>query len=131
MFVALVFTACKSGDIISYKYSSTTMMGKSEWTITEDSVIYTFNGRSEPKREARATKATEWSALNKAIENIKLEEIADLKAPTEMRATDAAPFGKVYISTKDSTFKSKAFDGYNSHETLQPLLDEIKKITGK
>ena len=107
------------------------MMGKTIYTIDKDSVVMTFKGRSEAKRDARATSSGEWNSLMKALEEVDLKKISSLEAPSSNRSTDASPFGKVFLTTKDTTFKSKTFDGYHPHSTLQPLLDAIKKITKK
>jgi hypothetical protein len=49
-----------------------------------------------------------------------------------MRATDAAPFARLTLTTKNGkSYTTKTFDGFKPHETLQPLLDEIQKIVKK
>ncbi|MCG8575749.1 MAG: hypothetical protein MI810_12760 [Flavobacteriales bacterium] len=124
----LVLVACKTSEVIKYEYTSTTMMGKKTLIVTQDSVYTSFTGRGEPTSSARATSASEWSSLNKAVEELKLKDVRDLEAPTNKRATDAAPFGKVTLHTKDSIYQSKTFDGYDSHEALKPLMEQIRKI---
>jgi len=125
-FVSLA--ACKTPEIIQYEYKSTTMLGSRKVTVTKDSVISVYNGRMDANRQARKTTPEEWEALKNSANNINLEEIRDLPSPTNRRATDAAPFGSLLLTTKDSTYRSASFDGFDSHEMLQPLMDVMKEI---
>lgn len=129
--LSLVLVSCEEGDVQEYRYESTTMMGKTTYTITQDSVVMNFNGRGEPRRTARKTESNEWSSLNKALGELDLAAIKDMEAPSNLRATDAAPFAKLYVKTAKEEFASKTFDGYKPHESLQPLMDAIKAIIDK
>ena len=129
--VAAVTVSCKELDVVQYEYRSTTMMGKTIVTITQDSVVTTFNGRGDATRTARVTEPAEWVNLAKSLENVEFGKIASLESPTNKRATDAAPFGTIVITTKDSVYTSASFDGKNPHEMLQPLMQEIVKIWEK
>jgi len=128
---SVLLVACKELDVVKYEYRSTTMMGKTVVTITADSVVTEFNGRKESTRNARVTEPTEWAALAASLKEVDLDKIATLQAPTEKRATDAAPYGTIIISTKDSVYTSASFDGKNPHEMLQPLMKEIVKAWEK
>ncbi len=131
LIAALLIVSCKTTDIVKYEYKSTTMLGSRVLTVTQDSVVSAFSGRSEPTRTARATTPEEWHELTASMSAVKLEAIADLESPTNKRATDAAPYGSVKLSTKDSTYHASAFDGYNSHKTLVPLMAVMQKIAAK
>jgi hypothetical protein len=129
MFVGLVLlVSCKSYDIVQYEYRSTTMMGTRTVTITKDSVVSDYNGRMESNRIVRATLPEEWTELQLSIEKVDLKTLADLPSPTNRRQTDAAPFGSVSLSTKDSTYVSGGFDGYNADASLTPLMTIIQRI---
>ncbi len=131
LILSTVLISCNELDVIKYEYRSTTMMGKTSVIITADSVVTTFNGRGEPTRTARATEPSEWAGLANSIKEVDLGKIATLEAPTNKRATDAAPYGTLIISTKDSVYTSASFDGKNPHAMLQPLMQEIVKIWEK
>jgi hypothetical protein len=132
MLILSAFTvACKELDVVQYEYRSTTMMGKTTVIITADSVITSVNGRGEPTRTARATETSEWTSLAASLKDVDFSKIATLESPTNKRATDAAPFGTIVISTKDSVYTSATFDGKNPHEMLQPLMKEIVKVWEK
>jgi hypothetical protein len=128
LFATSLLISCNETDIVSYEYHSTTMMGKTKVIITQDSVITTFNGRGEPTRSARATQSSEWTSLAASLKDVDLSKISTLESPTNKRATDAAPYGTIFVTTKDSTYTSASFDGKNPHEMLMPLMQEIIKV---
>ncbi|NOQ72757.1 MAG: hypothetical protein GQ574_12175 [Crocinitomix sp.] len=128
---AFLIISCKTTDVIQYEYKATTMLGSRILTVTQDSVISSFSGRTKATRTARATTSEEWTELKASVANLKLETISDLESPTNRRATDASPYGSVKLTTKDSTYHSSAFDGYNAHKTLLPLTAVMEKIAAK
>jgi hypothetical protein len=128
LFAAVGLISCKDLDIKKVSYSSATMMGRTQTTVTQDSVVITFNGRGEPTYFARPTKSVEWEGILNSLTDVDLKKIADLEAPSNKRSTDAAPFGMFEITTKDSTYQSNGFDGGNPHEMLKPLMKQIEKI---
>jgi len=127
--VLAVLVSCKTIEIVQYQYKSTTMLGSRVISISQDSVITEFNGRMETTRTARATTPEEWLQLKQSVKAVKLEEISNLESPTNRRATDAAPFGSVKIVTKDSTYQSASFDGFDAPAPLAPLVDVIKEMS--
>lgn len=131
--IAVVFmgVSCKELDIVQYEYQSTTMMGRTVIAIRQDSVVTTFNGREGYMRKARATEPSEWMNLANSVKDVELSKISALESPTNKRATDAAPYGTIIITTKDSVYTSASFDGKNPHEMLVPLMNEIVKISEK
>ena len=128
LLTAFTLVSCKLIEVSKYEYHTTTMMGRTVLSITQDSVIVTFNGRSAPTRYARATKASEWTAINGSMKDVDLTKVNSLEAPSQLRATDAAPFATFYFETKDSTYKSATFDHKRAHEMLVPLMDEVLKV---
>lgn len=128
---AFLIISCKTTDIVQYEYKATTMLGSRILTVTQDSVISSFSGRTAPSRTARATTPEEWNELKASVAGLKLETISDLESPTNKRATDASPYGSVKLTTKDSTYHSSSFDGYDSHKSLLPLTAVMQKIATK
>ena len=126
-----LLVSCEETDVVQYEYISSTMMGRTVVTITQDSVVTTFNGRGEPTRNARKTEASEWSALFKSLAEGDLNKMPTVESPTNGRATDRSPYGTLIITTKDSAYTSASFDGKNPHEMLMPLMNEVVKIWEK
>lgn len=128
LLAAFSLTACKDLEITQYEYHESTMMGRTITTITQDSVIVTFNGRGEPTYFARETKQAEWDALNAAMSDVDMEKVPSLDAPSDKRHSDAAPFAKFKFIGKAGEVMSAEFDGKKPNEMLMPLMEEIIKI---
>ena len=114
--------SCKELEILKYEYHTSTQMGRTVLAVTKDSVTVTFNGRGEPTYWARAVKAEEWKAINQSMQDVKLNEVSTLPAPSNGRATDRSPYAKFKFVGKDSTLTSSDFDAGKPHEMLQPLM---------
>ena len=125
---AILVISCKTADVTTYQYRSTTMLGTRTITVTKDSVVTKYEGRLDSTYNARATSAEEWNKLKESVKGVKLEQISDLQSPTNKRSTDASPYGSIILTTKDSTYRSASFDGFDSHDMLQPLTDIFKEI---
>jgi len=128
LFAALSLSACKELDIKKVEYHSTTMMGKTIIAVTQDSVTVDFNGRGEPSHFARETKSSEWVDLLKSLAEVDLDKISELEAPSNKRASDAAPYGRFVIQGKDKSYTSSDFDGKNPNEVLMPAMKVILQI---
>ena len=127
--VLLVLIGCKSSqEIIEYGYSQSNMMGRMTITVTKDSIVKSFVGRGNPSRNAFVTSEQTWADLNKAMENVELKNLGNLQSPTNKRQTDQAPYGKLYFTTKDSTFRSMDFDGTDSHEDLKDVMKVFEDL---
>ena len=125
---ALSLISCEELEVNQFEYTTTTMMGRTQLLVTQDSVVVDFNGRGEPTHFSRATKAQEWSGLMLSLKEVDLDKVASLEAPSNKRATDAAPFAYFEFTTKDSTYRSASFDHKNPNSMLKPCMDEIIKI---
>ena len=127
-FAALTLISCKELEVNTFEYTTSTMMGKTQMIVTQDSVTVDFNGRGEPTHFARATKSEEWSGLMLSLQEVDLDKIADLEAPSDMRSTDASPFAYFIFATKDSSYRSATFDHKNPNSMLMPTMEKILEI---
>lgn len=125
---AFALISCEELEVNQFEYTTTTMMGRTQLLVTQDSVVVDFNGRGEPTHFARATKPQEWTALMLSLKEVDLDKIASLEAPSNKRATDAAPFAYFEFTTKDSTYRSASFDHKNPNSMLMPCMEEILQI---
>ena len=126
--MAITLISCKELEVSKFEYSTSTMMGRTQLIVTQDSVVVDFNGRGEPTHFARATKSEEWAGLMLSLQDVDLDKIADLEAPSNKRSTDASPFAYFAFTTKDSTYTSASFDHKNPHSMLMPSMEQIIKI---
>lgn len=128
LLAALSLASCKDLDIKKVEYHTSTMMGKTILSVTQDSVIVTFNGRGEPTYFAREAKDAEWTAVLKSIMDVDLDKIADLEAPSNRRANDVVGYAKFIVVGRDKSHISGSFDAKNPNAVLMPLMEEINKI---
>lgn len=128
LLLSVALISCDELEISQYEYHTTTQMGRTVTTVTQDSVIVTFNGRGNPTRFARATKPAEWKALGVSMKDVDLAKVPTLEAPSNKRATDAAPFAKFKFTGKDGVITSADFDHKNPNVMLDPLMKEFLKI---
>jgi len=63
--------------------------------------------------------------LVKAFQEVNLDEIADLKSPTEKRFYDGAAMADVEITYKGKTYKSQTFDHGNPPVEIERLVDQV------
>ncbi|UKN01120.1 hypothetical protein K6119_15430 [Paracrocinitomix mangrovi] len=131
-FLILVSTvmlfSCDEKDLEKVEYSTSTMMGRTVLSVSKDSVVVNFNGRGNPTHFSRATKDGEWDGVLSSLSKVEFDQVGDLTAPSNKRATDAAAHASFIFITKDSTIRSASFDDNNPHEMLIPLMKEINKI---
>lgn len=66
----------------------------------------------------------DWKTLIKLFDDVSLEEIKDLKSPTEKRFYDGAAIANLKITYKDVVYETKGFD-----HGFPPV--EIKKLVTK
>lgn len=127
----LVFAlpACRHSKIVRCDYHSVTMMAHRTVVVTKDSVSLTVERRLDSSSfTAKRMKRAAWRKLVKSAAAVQLDSIRNLKAPSNDRATDAAPFGRIWLYTKDSTYASSTFDGRRPHSMLAPVMQSILNL---
>ena len=129
--ISFFFSCATQSEIIEYKYTQATQMGKTTIAVTKDSIVKSFAGRGAPSRTAFVTSPKNWADLNAAMEKVELKNLGNLTAPTNKRQTDIAPYGRLYFTTKDSTYRSLDFDGTDAHADLEGVMvvfEELLKL---
>ena len=72
-----------------------------------------------------------WSNLTTVLSAIDLTTISDLKAPTDARQYDGAPFGLLKIKQADNTYQSSNFDHGFPPEEIKALVELILSLDEK
>ncbi|MEE4001707.1 hypothetical protein V1T75_15280 [Tenacibaculum sp. FZY0031] len=67
--------------------------------------------------------------LNAVVNEINLEEISNLKAPSDKRITDGALHAEFTIKIADKEYKSITFDAGNPPKELKKLEDFLYKLS--
>ncbi|MEZ7515729.1 hypothetical protein [Flavobacterium frigidarium] len=91
-------------------------------SITEDR---TGNEKTKPEKISDE----DWKTLISLFEEVDLEEIKDLKSPTEKRFYDGAAIANLQITYKGVTYKSPSFDhGFPPYE-IKKLVNKINSFS--
>ena len=117
----LVFAGCsgqkKATDRtikIQYKAYS---RGFYQVVTIENQMVFITKTRDE-KPVAFKIPIADWKSLNMAIQELDLESLSQLKAPTEKRLFDGAAIANLKITKQGKTYESQSFDhGYPPAET--------------
>ncbi len=117
----LVFAGCsgqkKARDStikIEYKAYS---RGFYQVVTIENQMVFITKTRDE-KPVAFKIPIADWKSLNMAIQELDLESLSQLKAPTEKRLFDGAAIANLKITKQGKTYESQSFDhGYPPAET--------------
>jgi PBP1b-binding outer membrane lipoprotein LpoB len=91
--------------------------------IIEKQLVFVAKSRGE-KPVIFKIPIADWNNLNSAIQELDLDSLSQLKAPTEKRLFDGAAIANLKITKQGKTFESQSFDhGY------PPV--EIEKVVNK
>lgn len=73
----------------------------------------------------------QWNALIKEFQKVNLEEIPNLKAPTQKRFHDGAAMANLKITYKGKTYESQTFDNGFPPEKIKNLVNTILSFSKK
>jgi hypothetical protein len=73
----------------------------------------------------------DWKQLMSSLNAIRLEELPNLKAPTEKRFYDGAAIAGLKITSKDKTYETSSFDHGFPPAEIKKLVDKIVSFTEK
>ena len=81
-------------------------------------------------KEAQNSKISEkdWNELVSAFQNLKLDEISALKAPTEKRFYDGAAIAMLKITYNDKVYETTAFDHGFPPSEIETLVNKINAL---
>ncbi len=111
---------------IIYEISSMTNKGQ---IVINAEKVKTIN-LSTHEKEERPLLSRERNDIEKALKQIDLSRIGELKAPTNKRLYDGAPHAVLIIRNENKELKSSGFDHGEPPQELKELVDEIIKIGG-
>ncbi|REG98981.1 hypothetical protein [Flavobacterium aquicola] len=73
----------------------------------------------------------QWNALIKEFQKVNLEEIPNLKAPTQKRFHDGAAMANLKVTYKGKTYESQTFDNGFPPEKIKNLVNTILSFSKK
>ncbi|WP_310594121.1 hypothetical protein [Flavobacterium sp.] len=117
----LVFAGCSgqkkaTDSTIKVEYKAYSR-GFYQVVTIENQMVFITKTRDE-KPVAFKIPIADWKSLNMAIQELDLELLSQLKAPTEKRLFDGAAIANLKITKQGKTYESQSFDhGYPPAET--------------
>lgn len=119
--------AIKNQDSIIIEYSAQSRGTYKHIVITKKLISIT-NIRGE-NPITKTCNTTTWDSILKAFEPIDIENIPNLKAPSENRFFDGAAIGNFKINYNGKTYESPSFDHGNPPKEIAALVKEILSIS--
>jgi hypothetical protein len=80
-----------------------------------------------PKKIAKA----DWEMISDCFQDIKLDEMNKLKAPSERRFFDGAAIGDLKITVQGKVYQSTSFDHGNPPAEIKELVNKINTFAEK
>jgi PBP1b-binding outer membrane lipoprotein LpoB len=124
----LVFAGCSgqkkaTDSTIKVEYKAYSR-GFYQVVTIENQMVFITKTRDE-KPVAFKIPIADWKSLNMAIQELDLELLSQLKAPTEKRLYDGAFVAHLKIFYKDKIFETQAFDHGFPPKEIKKLVDKI------
>ena len=127
----IVFSSCnaqeESNTNLEVIYYAQTRGSSINITFKNDSVLYKTNLKGKTILLSKEKQ----KEIQEEVVKINLEEISNLKAPSERRFTDGALSANFTIKRGSNVFISSDFDHENPPKELVPLYNILKEIIKK
>ena len=99
-------------------------------TVVENKTV-SFKDTRDGKPLLSSLTNEQWNALITEFQKVDLEEIPNLKAPTQKRFHDGAAMANLKISYKGKTYESQTFDNGFPPEKIKNLVNTILSFSKK
>ncbi|WP_417786368.1 hypothetical protein [Tenacibaculum sp.] len=116
----------KTKEFDKIAYEAQTRGSMVQLTIEGNNLSY----KTYQKEGTKEVTKGQLEELKAIINELNLEEISNLKAPSEKRITDGALHAEFTIKIADKEYKSITFDAGNPPKELKKLEDFLYKLSG-
>jgi hypothetical protein len=99
-------------------------------TVVENKLV-SFTKTRDGKPVSSSLTDEQWKALITEFQKVDLEEIPNLKAPTEKRFHDGAAMDNLKITYKGKTYESQTFDNGFPPEKIKKIVNTILSFSKK
>ena len=96
--------------------------------VVENKTIAVTNTR-DGKPDSNSLTDLQWNTLISEFKKVNLEEIPNLKAPTQKRFHDGAAMANLKITYKGKTYESQTFDNGFPSEKIKKLVETLLLFT--
>ncbi len=99
-------------------------------TTLENNILTVSKDRNNTQEPKKITiSSSDASDINALLDKVALETLADLKAPSEKRFTDGAPFAKITIFKNGKSYESQDFDGGFPPKEIEKLVTKLISLS--
>ena len=82
-------------------------------------------GRQGNSTTQKAITKSQWQDVLNSLRDVKITAIANMEAPSQERARDAALHSQLIISTGSNVYTSTTFDDHKAPKPLLPLMKTV------
>lgn len=111
-------------DTTTISYEETTRGFYVKIWISKDSVFIT-NDRNHKEKVSIPTPKKEWNELMSLLEEIDIQNLPNLEAPTSMRHYDGARFAKLTVTQNRQEINTESFDHGHPPKPIEPLVNKV------
>ena len=135
LFLTLLFgKGCQSQnnpDLMTAKVEYTAnSRGLYNKTVVENKTV-SFTNRRDGKAVISSLTEEQWNALISEFQKVDLEEIPNLKAPTQKRFHDGAAMANLKITYKEKIYESQTFDHGFPPEKIKKIVNTVLSFSKK
>lgn len=114
------------------EYTANTRGSYKKITVSNQTVslLKDRNGNAKAAVTQKISDA-DWNELIVAFQKVKLDELPNLKAPTDKRAYDGAAIGNLKIVFEGKTYETSGFDNGYPPEEIKELVDKVVSLVTK
>lgn len=110
------------------EYTATTRGFFQKVTVKNQEVFVTKDRNSDEIGKATKISDADWKELINDFKDINLEQIPNLKSPTEKRFYDGAAIANLNITFNDKIYKSQSFDHGFPPAEIEKLVNKINAL---
>lgn len=114
----------KNSDLYSFEYEALTRGSYKKIVITQDTVT-TIKDHEMKEVISRPISKTDWDKLVKALDKVNVEDLENLKAPSNKNHADAALAANLKVIKKDKTYGTPTFDHGNPPAEIAKLVNSM------
>lgn len=122
--------SCDQDQLKAISFETYSRGFREEIKIAADSIWVRVDSFGNVYQHSRRLNPEEWTSLNATVENVQIDSIGYLQAPSTLRYTDAARHSQLSLETKKGAFTHE-FDNENPHPTLSPAIDLIIQLASR
>ena len=110
------------------EYNATTRGFYQQIVVQNQKFTVTNDRNGNEKLVPKSISKSDWKGIIDAFQEVELEEIPNLKGPTEKRFYDGAAIANVKISYKGKTYQTTGFDHGNPPIEIEKLVNRITQL---